>query len=89
MSQFYVNKVDNIDWKFAVASASSEVNQVGQTFLQMKMTIGGKDVFFGLLLSNIHSLYITRLILLELSLVQFFAFLSEMEQIKAHLDSYQ
>ena len=48
MSQFYVNKVENIDWKFAVSAASSEVNQIGQTFLQMKMTIGGKDVFFGL-----------------------------------------
>lgn len=48
MSQFYVNKVENIDWKFAVAAASSEVDQIGQTFLQMKMTIGGKDVFFGI-----------------------------------------
>jgi hypothetical protein len=48
MAQFYVNKLENIDWKFAVATASSEINQIGQTFIQIKLTIGGKDTFFGI-----------------------------------------
>ncbi|KAK2954717.1 hypothetical protein BLNAU_10373 [Blattamonas nauphoetae] len=71
MTQLSVNKLDNLDWRFAVSSASSDINKIGQTFLQMKMTIDGKDVFF------------------ELSLLQFFAFLSEMEKIKSQLDSFQ
>ena len=94
MSHFYVNKVDNIDWKFAVAAASSEIDQLGQSFLQMKITIGGKDVFFGFSYpvppyTTSLFLYFFHLPLLELSLAQFFDFLSEMEKIKANLDSYQ
>jgi hypothetical protein len=84
MTQFHVNKLENIDWKFAVATASSEINQIGQTFIQIKLTIGGKDTFFGLCMLFFEVLFF----FLELSLTQFFAFLAEMEKIKSHLDSY-
>ena len=55
----------DMDWRFGVTASSSELNEVGSTFLQPKLTIddGGKrDVF------------------LEMTLQQFYEFLHEMEK---------
>ncbi|EFC42786.1 hypothetical protein NAEGRDRAFT_69245 [Naegleria gruberi] len=55
----------DMDWKFGVTASSSELDEVGSTFLQLKLTIddGGKrDVF------------------VEMSLQQFYDFLHEMEK---------
>lgn len=67
-----VNAVVDMDWRFGVTAASSELSQVGSTFLQLKLTVDKgnnvrEDVF------------------MELSLDQFFRFLVEMEKAKANL----
>lgn len=59
-------KVVDVDWKFGVTAASSEKNQVGKTFLQMKITVDSGNG-----LKNIH---------MEMSLPQFYAFLHELEK---------
>ncbi|GFR85530.1 COMM domain-containing protein 7-like [Elysia marginata] len=67
-----VNQLVDIEWKFGVTASSSELNKVGNTFLQMKLVIntgsGTKDVF------------------LELTLPQFYSFLHEMERAKNSLE---
>jgi len=67
-----VNQLVDIEWKFGVTASSSELDKVGNTFLQMKLVIntgnGIKNVF------------------LELTLPQFYSFLHEMEKAKASLD---
>jgi len=67
-----VNQLVDIEWKFGVTASSSELDKVGNTFLQMKLVIntgnGMKNVF------------------LELTLPQFYSFLHEMEKAKASLE---
>ncbi|KAH9492041.1 COMM domain-containing protein 7 [Bulinus truncatus] len=67
-----VNQLMDIEWKFGVTASSSELDKVGNTFLQLKLVIntgsGTKNVF------------------LELTLPQFYAFLHEMERAKASLE---
>ncbi|XP_005095878.1 COMM domain-containing protein 7 [Aplysia californica] len=67
-----VNQLVDIEWKFGVTASSSELDKVGNTFLQLKLVIntgnGMKNVF------------------LELTLPQFYSFLHEMEKAKASLE---
>lgn len=67
------NQLVDLEWKFGVTAASSEVNQVGVTFLQMKLTIdrgnGQRE--------DVH---------MELSLQQFYQFMADMEKAKTFLD---
>ncbi|BFZ10654.1 hypothetical protein BsWGS_13693 [Bradybaena similaris] len=67
-----VNQLVDIEWKFGVTASSSELDKVGNTFLQLKLVIntgnGTKNVF------------------LELTLPQFYSFLHEMEKAKASLE---
>ncbi|KAK3784243.1 hypothetical protein RRG08_031628 [Elysia crispata] len=67
-----VNQLVDIEWKFGVTASTSELNRVGNTFLQMKLVINTgsstKDVF------------------LELTLPQFYSFLHEMERAKNSLE---
>ena len=69
-----VNQLVDMDWKFGVTAASSEVNKVGNTFLQLKLVInkGNKteDVF------------------MELSLPQFYSFLHDMEKANTSLEYF-
>ena len=69
-----VNQLVDMDWKFGVTAASSEVNKVGNTFLQLKLVInkGNKteDVF------------------MELSLPQFYSFLHDMEKARTSLEYF-
>ena len=68
------NHLVDLDWNFGVTAASSEMEQVGAAFLQLKLSMdkgengGAQDVF------------------LELSVDQFYSFLSSMEQCKRFLD---
>jgi COMM domain containing 7 len=67
------NRLVDMDWNFGVTAASNDSDQVGKTFLQLKMTIdvgegSSKDIF------------------IELSLDQFYSFLGHMERCKAYLD---
>ncbi|CAL1539039.1 unnamed protein product [Lymnaea stagnalis] len=67
-----VNQLVDIEWKFGVTASSSELDKVGNTFLQLKLVIntgnGTKNVY------------------LELTLPQFYSFLHEMEKAKASLE---
>ncbi|PVD24765.1 hypothetical protein C0Q70_15251 [Pomacea canaliculata] len=67
-----VNQLVDMEWKFGVTASSSELDRVGNTFLQLKLVIntgnGMKNVY------------------MELSLPQFYSFLHEMEKAKASLE---
>ncbi|KAH3816101.1 hypothetical protein DPMN_117609 [Dreissena polymorpha] len=67
-----VNQLLDMEWKFGVTAASSELDKVGNTFLQLKLVINtGNGV------SNSY---------MELTLPQFYSFLHEMEKAKASLE---
>ncbi|XP_022302124.1 COMM domain-containing protein 7-like [Crassostrea virginica] len=67
-----VNQLVDMEWKFGVTAASSEVDKVGNTFLQVKLAINtGNGI------KNTH---------MELTLPQFYSFLHEMEKAKASLE---
>ncbi|KAK3101610.1 hypothetical protein FSP39_004835 [Pinctada imbricata] len=67
-----VNQLTDMEWKFGVTAASSEMDKVGNTFLQLKLVIntgnGTKNTY------------------MELTLPQFYSFLHEMEKAKASLE---
>ncbi|XP_065829265.1 COMM domain-containing protein 7-like [Oscarella lobularis] len=67
-----VNRLVDMDWRFGVTAASSDVKKVGNSFLQVKFSLdkGGK----------------TEDVYMELSLHQFYQFLHEMEKAKASLE---
>jgi hypothetical protein len=65
----YNNLVD-MEWKFGVTASSDEVDSIGACFLQLKLTIntGGDN---------------NEVVVMELSLAQFYAFLKEMQAASA------
>ena len=67
------NRLIDMDWSFGVTASSDDCDQVGKTFLQLKLTLDRGDGSG------------TGTVLLELSLDQFFAFLSSMEFIQAYV----
>merc|ERR1712087_209591 len=72
-STLAVNQLVDIQWKFGVTAASSDIQLVGNTFLKMKWTTKGED---GKL----------ETICMELSLPQFYKFLHEMEKAKTSME---
>lgn len=70
---FMINQLVDMEWKFGVTAASSELKKVGNSFLQLKLVVNkGNEQ--------------TEEIFMELSLPQFYTFLHEMEKAKANLD---
>lgn len=71
---FMVNPLVDMEWKFGVTTATSDMKVVGNSFLQLKLVIdkGGKkeDVF------------------MELTLPQFYSFLHEMEKARTALEYF-
>ncbi|XP_041348825.1 COMM domain-containing protein 7-like isoform X3 [Gigantopelta aegis] len=67
-----VNQLVDMEWKFGVTASSSELDKVGNTFLQLKLVI---STGIG-----------TRNTYMELTLPQFYSFLHEMEKAKASLE---
>jgi len=66
-----VNELVDMEWKFGVTASSSELNQVGTCFLQIKLVIDrGNNK-----LENV---------LMELSLPQFYQFLQQMQTASRH-----
>lgn len=67
------NKLIDLDWSFGVTASSNDCDQVGKTFLQLKLTLdeGNQSL---------------KQIFMELSLEQFYQFLAQMENCKAYLD---
>lgn len=68
-----INPLVDMEWKFGVTSASSQLNTVGNVFLQMKLEV---DQGNGR----------TKTVCFELQLSEFYAFLHEMERARASLD---
>ena len=69
---FMVNPLVDMEWKFGVTAASSDMKVVGNSFLQLKLVVnkGGKK----------EDLY------MELTLPQFYSFLHEMEKARTALE---
>ncbi|CAE1226618.1 COMMD7 [Acanthosepion pharaonis] len=68
-----VNRLVDVDWKFGVTLASSEITKVGNTFVQLKLVLSNGT-------GELKNSY------MELSLQQFYSFLHEMERVKASLE---
>ncbi|XP_013409245.1 COMM domain-containing protein 7-like [Lingula anatina] len=69
-----VNQLLDMEWKFGVTAASSELNQVGNTFIQLKLVVNKGNK--------------TENVYMELTLPQFYSFLHEMEKAKASLEYF-
>ncbi|XP_064609867.1 COMM domain-containing protein 7-like [Liolophura sinensis] len=67
-----VNQLVDMEWKFGVTASSSDVDKVGNTFLQLKLVINKGNGT-----SNVY---------MELTLPQFYSFLHEMEKAKSNLE---
>lgn len=66
------NQLVDMDWIFGVTASSDDFNHVGKTFLQLKLTLAGSEC--------------SKVVLIELSLEQFYQFLASMEKCKSYLD---
>ncbi|KAJ4461314.1 hypothetical protein PAPYR_2363 [Paratrimastix pyriformis] len=51
MSNFSLNSLVNLDWKFGVCASTDELRQAGSTFLQLKLVFADqREVFMELTL---------------------------------------
>ena len=66
------NQLIDMDWVFGVTASSDDCDHVGKTFLQLKLT-----------LENVSG---RKVVVMELTLDQFYQFLASMEKCKAYLD---
>ena len=66
----------DMDWSFGVTAASDDINNVGKTFLQLKLTLERDASAEGC----------CEVVFMELSLEQFYQFLASMEKCKAFID---
>ncbi|XP_068604012.1 COMM domain-containing protein 7 [Brachionichthys hirsutus] len=69
-----VNQLVDMEWKFGVTVGTSELQKVGNIFLQLKLVVRK-----GNSTENVH---------MELTLPQFYNFLHEMERAKASLERF-
>lgn len=67
-----VNQLLDMQWRFGVTAANSEIRHLGSTFLQMMLTLDMGNA--------------EKKIRLELTLPQFYEFLAQMEKAKAMCD---
>ncbi|KAK3273013.1 hypothetical protein CYMTET_18723 [Cymbomonas tetramitiformis] len=68
-------KLVDLDWKFAVTASSDELQVVGGSLLQLKMSLDTGD-------GKIEH------VAMEMTLPQFYQFLHEMGKMKAVMDTY-
>ncbi|XP_066444251.1 COMM domain-containing protein 7 [Eleutherodactylus coqui] len=69
-----INQLVDMEWKFGVTAASSELEKAGSVFLQLKMVIKQGN--------QLEPVYV------ELTLPQFYSFLHEMERAKSSLECF-
>ncbi|XP_069607076.1 COMM domain-containing protein 7 isoform X2 [Ranitomeya imitator] len=69
-----INQLVDMEWKFGVTAASSELEKAGTIFLQLKMIIKKGN--------QLEPVYV------ELTLPQFYSFLHEMERAKSSLECF-
>lgn len=67
------NQLIDMDWTFGVTAASDDCDQVGKTFLQLKLTVDEGNVT-------------PKNVFVELSLEQFYSMLGNLEKVKSHID---
>ncbi|XP_076241703.1 COMM domain-containing protein 7 [Calliopsis andreniformis] len=67
-----ISKIRDISWRFGVTAASNESDNVGKSFLQLKLDIaeGSKP----------------KNIFIEMTISQFYKFLHDLEKAKSNLD---
>jgi hypothetical protein len=68
------NQLVDMDWSFGVTASNDSYDEIGKTFLQLKLTFD-RDV-------GVHG----RFMFLELTVDQFFQFLSSLEKCKQYLE---
>ncbi|XP_056667929.1 COMM domain-containing protein 7 isoform X3 [Monodelphis domestica] len=69
-----INQLIDMEWKFGVTSGSSELQKVGSIFLQLKLVVKKGNQ--------------TENVYIELTLPQFYNFLSEMERVRASMECF-
>ncbi|XP_040050138.1 COMM domain-containing protein 7 [Gasterosteus aculeatus] len=69
-----VNQLVDMDWKFGVTVGTSEIQKVGNIFLQLKLVVRKGNS--------------TENVYMELTLPQFYNFLHEMERAKASMECF-
>ena len=72
-----IKNLEDMEWKFGVTASSDELDTVGSTFLQMKFSLAS-----GSKVDNT-----SEQVHVEMSLPQFYNFLSTMEQAQAEMDA--
>jgi len=71
------NELVDLDWSFGVTASSSDCDQVGKTYLQMKLSVRNDDEGGG----GVRDVFV------ELSLEQFYALLAQIERCKGCLEA--
>lgn len=66
------NQLVDMEWTFGVTAASDDCDNVGKTYLQLKLILEGENG--------------RKTIFIELSLDQFYQFLASMEKCRSYLD---
>ncbi|MEQ2297399.1 COMM domain-containing protein 7, partial [Ameca splendens] len=69
-----VNQLVDMEWKFGVTVGTSEIQKVGNIFLQLKLVVRKGNS--------------TENVFMELTLPQFYNFLHEMERAKASMECF-
>uniref|UniRef100_A0A667YIW9 COMM domain containing 7 n=1 Tax=Myripristis murdjan TaxID=586833 RepID=A0A667YIW9_9TELE len=69
-----VNQLVDMEWKFGVTVGTSEIQKVGNIFLQLKLVVRKGNS--------------TENVYMELTLPQFYNFLHEMERAKASMECF-
>lgn len=75
------NELVDMDWSFGVTASSNDCDQMGKTYLQMKLTIRNDDDATTTGIGGVRDVFV------ELSLDQFYSFLSQIERCKSYLDA--
>ena len=87
-----VNQLVDMEWRFGVTAADSDMKKVGNTFLQLKLVldkgVGTEEVFMGKFYNYNWLGEVFIFLFTELTLPQFYSFLHQMEKAKASLEYF-
>lgn len=85
------SKLVDLDWEFGITASSDEVDHIGKTYLQLKLTIQTDTIDRNNLINSnpsngVSNMANKRFVFIELSLEQFYHMLASLEKCKAFLD---
>ncbi|OQV20389.1 hypothetical protein BV898_05675 [Hypsibius exemplaris] len=91
MSPIVFNGLKETEWRIGVTTSSSEASQLGQTFVQVKMIMetGVPSSSPSSPSSSSPSSSTEQIVQVEMSVPKFYAFLGEMEKVKASLGLFK